>query len=210
MKKNSPITTICLLLFLFTFLPASAYAFGGGPGPTNTPQNTNTGAGTSVQYRSQSSVTTNVGNPPSSGGSGQPATSDTCANSPFYRRYLFDFAHNTVFSPKNFGDPICDYTMSGLATLIHQHDDAHFYCWYNVVVAGESGYDPNVEQLNDPYDPAHAWGNFQMGRGKNGADDHGDVDWQTQFLNALHHNNAQGNTFDYWSTAMRDPVHCHP
>src|SRR5438034_5024010 len=99
--KGSTYFSIVVILSLFTasvFIP-KAYA---------------------QQYRSEAKTSTNVGNPPISGGSkGLPPTNNTCPNSPFHKYYLIDFQKNTVFSPKNFGDPICDYTRTGLAALIH-------------------------------------------------------------------------------------------
>ncbi len=177
-----------------------------------------------TQYQSEATATIPVGNPPATSGTGaskgHPATSTICPKTSdralqlIRDRYLFDFANNSVFSPKNFGDPICDYTLNGLAAVIDAQDHKHFHCWYDVIVKNESAYDPNIEQLYDPYDPAHAWGNFQMGRGKNDGPhdhfDHGDVDWQTQVVNAVGYNAKLGNSFAYWSTRRFGRTICVP
>lgn len=160
-----------------------------------------------AEYRTESPVSTDIGNPPAN--SLINASNNTCPNSPFKDMYAYDFANNNVFSPKNFGDPDCTYTKNKLAARIQQLDPKYAYCWFNVIVKNESSYDPNREQLNDVLDANHAWGNFQMGRGKNGKLDHGDVDYNSQVYNAITYKNTVINgSFKYWSSRQYDPVHC--
>lgn len=103
----------------------------------------------------------------------------------------------------NFGDPLCDFTKNGLYTELQQIDPANAEIWFNVVVPCESSYNPNALQPPaQAVDPAGAWGLFQMGRGKNGTYDHGDVVWGMQASNAVNYNNKVINgNWRYWACA---------
>jgi hypothetical protein len=106
---------------------------------------------------------------------------------------------------QNFGDPQCNFTKNLLFTLLQNIDPAHALIWFIEVIPCESGYDPNA--LQDPsqaVDKAGAWGLFQMGRGKNGIYDHGDVQWFQQAENAVMYNNNlfhNGVGWHYWACA---------
>lgn len=103
----------------------------------------------------------------------------------------------------NFGDPVCDFTKNGLFTLLQQLDPANASFWFNTVVTCESGYNPNaIQNPAIAVDPAGAWGLFQMGRGRNGQFDHGDVPWREQARNAVTYNNNLFNLhlgWHYWA-----------
>jgi len=112
----------------------------------------------------------------------------------------------------NFGDPNCDFSKNGLYGLLKNLDPANADYWFNTIVPCESGYNPNAWLTGDPNaavhspDPAGAWGLFQMGRGKNGQYDHGDVIWQEpipsllgQAFNALEYNKLISGSFAYWA-----------
>ncbi len=103
----------------------------------------------------------------------------------------------------NFGDPNCNYTEKDAYQALQQLDPANADYWYNTVIPCESSYNPNAynndleQQKNDP---AGAWGLTQMGRGKNGANDHGDVEWRQQLANSVDRQH-QLNNWKYWGCA---------
>jgi hypothetical protein len=102
----------------------------------------------------------------------------------------------------NFGDPACDFSKDKLFTLLKQLAPADADIWFNQVAPCESSYNPNA--LQDPavaVDGAGAWGLFQMGRGKNGPLDHGDVVWGLQAQNAIGYNAKLGGSWRYWACA---------
>jgi hypothetical protein len=106
---------------------------------------------------------------------------------------------------KNFGDPNCDFTKDAFYNLLKQYDPANADYWFTVVVPCESpGYDPNLYYrcgaAGCTPDPAGAWGLFQMGRGRNGEYDHGDVAWPQQTLNATTYRKNAGK-WNYWACA---------
>lgn len=101
----------------------------------------------------------------------------------------------------NFGDPLCDFSKDKLTRLLQNLDSDNWKFWYYKIVPCESGYNPNAYNGN-AVDPAGAWGLFQMGRGRNGQFDHGDVPWKEQSYNAVQYNKLIGETFAYWACAQ--------
>jgi uncharacterized repeat protein (TIGR01451 family) len=107
----------------------------------------------------------------------------------------------------NFGDPKCDFNKDALYQILQQLDPTNATYWFTKVARCESNYSPNA--YADPIavgtpDPIGAWGLFQMGRGKNGEFDHGDVIWQLQTSNAVNYNNnisKIGLAWRYWQCA---------
>jgi len=100
----------------------------------------------------------------------------------------------------NFGDPTCTFSKDQLYSLLQQYDAQLAKHWFHVVVPCESGYNPNAYN-NAAVDSAGAWGLFQMGRGKNGPNDHGDVNWEQQASNAVFYNKMlinKGLNGRYW------------
>lgn len=107
----------------------------------------------------------------------------------------------------NFGDPACAYTKDDLYKLLKREDPVNADYWFNTVVKCESGYNPNAygdhSAIGTP-DAAGAWGLYQMGRGKNGKYDHGDVEWEEQTINAIQYNQvliANRLGWRYWQCA---------
>ncbi|HWY78940.1 MAG TPA: hypothetical protein VNW29_01140 [Candidatus Sulfotelmatobacter sp.] len=104
----------------------------------------------------------------------------------------------------NFGDPSCNFTKNDLYTLLKQQDPANASRWFNTVVPCESGYNPNAyaSPATGTPDKGGAWGLFQMGQGKNGKYDHGDVDWHLQSSNSVTYNKSVINgNWRYWACA---------
>ncbi|OGD94879.1 hypothetical protein A3F02_03610 [Candidatus Curtissbacteria bacterium RIFCSPHIGHO2_12_FULL_38_9b] len=118
----------------------------------------------------------------------------------------------------NFGDPNCDFSKDKLHRLLKTLDPLYADYWYGRIIVCESGFNPNNWLTGDPNadwhspDPAGAWGLLQMGRGKNGQYDHGDVVWKRpeapsmegQVYNAVQYNKwliSLGMPFAYWSTS---------
>jgi hypothetical protein len=104
----------------------------------------------------------------------------------------------------NFGDPSCNFTKDSLYAALQQQDPVNADYWFFTVVKCESSYDPTI--WADPItvgtpDAEGAWGLFQMGRGKNGQYDHGDVAWQLQTSNAINYNNNLARKWRYWQCA---------
>ncbi|MBI2007395.1 MAG: hypothetical protein HYS83_01715 [Candidatus Blackburnbacteria bacterium] len=108
----------------------------------------------------------------------------------------------------NFGDPSCIFKKDDLYTLLKQQDSTNADYWFYQVVRCESGYNPN--SWRDPNitpktpDPAGAWGLYQMGRGRNGQYDHGDVPWQQQTTNAVNYSKGIISIGAYWACARED------
>ncbi len=112
---------------------------------------------------------------------------------------------------KNFGDPSCTLDevkeRDNLYALLKQKDAANADKWFFTIISCESGYNPNA--WADPIavgtpDSGGAWGLFQMGQGKNGEYDHGDVAWGNQVTNAINYNNSLQSinlSFHYWECA---------
>ncbi len=112
---------------------------------------------------------------------------------------------------QNFGDPNCALTTvsdrNKIYTLLKEQDPAHADIWFFNVIPCESSYNPDTyasqASIGTP-DPAGAWGLFQMGRGRNGQYDHGDVAWEKQVSNAVNYNNnliQNGAAWRYWQCA---------
>ncbi len=104
----------------------------------------------------------------------------------------------------NFGDPKCDFKKDDLYQMLKQLDPSNADIWFLEVARCESNYSPNA--YADPIavgtpDSAGAWGLFQMGRGKNGDLDHGDVIWQLQASNAVNYSIKIPNKWGYWQCA---------
>jgi hypothetical protein len=122
-------------------------------------------------------------------GAGSPPTNNSCGGK-----------YNIASTPigANFGDPECNFTKDDLYKLLEQLDPQNANKWYFKIVPCESGYNPNAYN-GTAVDPAGAYGLYQMGAGKNGQYDHGDVDWATQTSNAVTYNkDLIGGTFAYW------------
>lgn len=102
----------------------------------------------------------------------------------------------------NFGDPGCNFSKDELYTQLKELDPANADFWFYTIIRCESNYDPNNFNPN-AIDSAGAWGLFQMGRGKNGQYDHGDVNWTLQTSNAVNYNNKNlrpiGLQWAYWA-----------
>lgn len=108
----------------------------------------------------------------------------------------------------NFGDPQCNMDKDQLYTLLQQNDPTNARFWFTQVIPCESSYNPNT--WRDPNlepktpDPAGAWGLFQMGRGRNGPSDRGDVEWQDQTINAIAYSKKISSLGAYWACARVD------
>jgi hypothetical protein len=123
-----------------------------------------------------------------------PATTDTCSG-----KYKL-----TNPRGQNFGDPQCNFDKNTLYTQLKQSDAANADIWFNEVVPCESAYNPNAyaPPTTGTPDAGGAWGLFQMGQGKNGQSDHGDVVWGMQAANAVNYNtNVIGGNWRYWACA---------
>ncbi len=111
---------------------------------------------------------------------------------------------NSINNPLgNFGDPSCSYTEKLAYQRLQQLDPTNADYWYNTVIPCESSYSPNAynnASIQQQIDPAGAWGLTQMGRGKNGPNDHGDVDWTQQLSNSVDRQH-QLNNWKYWGCA---------
>ena len=129
-------------------------------------------------------------------GSGQPTAGQPKANCDT-SKYAADIQKNPL--KKNFGDPNCDFTKDELFKLLKQIDPGNANKWFNTIVPCESTYNPNTyAPFSNSPDPAGTWGLYQMGRGRNGQYDHGDVEWKIQTSNAVNYNKKIGGTFAYW------------
>ncbi len=108
----------------------------------------------------------------------------------------------------NFGDPACTFTKDKLYSLLKQHDSQNADYWFYTVIPCESpGYNANLYYRCGPAgctpDPSGAWGLFQMGRGRNGQYDHGDVAWPRQVTNATtYRQNIGWGGWRYWACAQ--------
>lgn len=130
----------------------------------------------------------------------QEPNNNTCGNSGYSRYMQINPTH------KNFGDPSCNMSKDKLYAIIKQLDPDNVDRWFFVVVPGESGYNPNAyapPSTGTP-DAGGAWGLFQMGQGKNGDYDHGNVDWIKQTFNAINYRKITINgSWRYWATARQ-------
>ncbi|MCL4387339.1 hypothetical protein M1307_03010 [Patescibacteria group bacterium] len=124
------------------------------------------------------------------GGGGEPPSNNTCNN-----KYTFNNPMG-----KNYGDPVCSFNKDLLYLTLKEQDPKYADDWYFNIVRCESSYNPNAFFAGSP-DAAGAWGLFQMGRGKNGKYDHGDVAWQDQITNAISYNKMINQSFRYWECA---------
>jgi len=111
----------------------------------------------------------------------------------------------TLNNPRgmNFGDPNCDFKKEDLSAYLQKIDPANASNWYSVIAICESGYNPNAyaSPATGTPDAGGAWGLFQMGQGKNGQYDHGDVYWRTQADGAVNYRNKVINgSWAYWGT----------
>jgi hypothetical protein len=108
---------------------------------------------------------------------------------------------------KNFGDPNCNFTKDKLYSWLKTQDAANADYWFYTVIPCEApGYNPNTYYrcgaAGCTPDPAGAWGLFQMGRGRNGPYDHGDVNWPAQVINATtYRRNLGWYGWTYWACA---------
>lgn len=134
-----------------------------------------------------------------------PSTSNACQS-----KYASVIAKNP--DKANFGDPKCNFSKDDLYKALKQQDPANADFWYFKVVPCESSYNPNeyyrctANGNNCTPDPDGAWGLFQMGRGKNGNFDHGDVIWPEQISNAVNYNKTKLqperlSIGEYWACA---------
>ncbi len=73
----------------------------------------------------------------------------------------------------NFGDSSCNFSFEGLSGAIQKQDPSNLSNWLSII-ALESYTGPNAYNAA-AIDPQGAWGLVQMGRGRNGQYDHGDV-----------------------------------
>lgn len=125
----------------------------------------------------------------SGSGAGSSPSNDSCGGK-------YDLASTPIGA--NFGDPDCDFTKDNLYALLKQLDSNNADLWYFKIVPCESGYNPNAYN-GAAVDAAGAYGLYQMGKGKNGQYDHGDVGWATQTSNAITYNrDLIGGSFAYW------------
>lgn len=115
-----------------------------------------------------------------------PPNSDDCAG-----KYTSQFKSNPNSNNKNFGDPTCTYSDDDLYAYLTILDPDQAPFWW-LLVDCESTYRPNIVNISAE-DKAGAWGLFQMGRGKNGLLDHGDVLWIKQISNAIDYKNSLEN-----------------
>ncbi len=111
------------------------------------------------------------------------------------------------YSGSNYGDPNCDFTKNGLASLIKNLDSTNYDIWFNTVARGESQYNPNA-YLKNSASGFGAYGLFQMNpKGKSSQYDVGNVNWQLQTSNAINYNNLvlkpKGQLWHYWATACQ-------
>lgn len=126
----------------------------------------------------------------SGSGAGAAPTNNACGGK-------YDIASNPIGA--NFGDPGCNFTKDDLYELLKTLDSKNADKWYFSIVPCESGYNPNAYN-GAAVDAAGAYGLYQMGRGKNGQLDHGDVEWSTQTSNAVKYNkDLIGESFAYWA-----------
>lgn len=147
---------------------------------------------------------------PINSGGDTPANSETCDG-----YYSLNNPYNADGSGANFGDPTCSLLVGikpsdkdKLYTLLKQLDPQYADQWFvNIIPCEAPGYNPNTyashESIGTP-DPVGAWGLFQMGRGRNGEYDHGDVDWRKQTSNAINYNKyleSIGRKWEYWACA---------
>ena len=146
----------------------------------------------------------------SSGSSGSnppadhPGTDNDCSGKYTTGQYPTQYFAETG----NFVDPNCDYSESQLLDRLRSLDPDNADYWFYRVVSCESRYNPNAFRHHieagepDTPDPAGAWGLFQMGRGKNGSYDRGDVPWGEQIQNAVKYkDDVNGGSFSYWGCA---------
>lgn len=173
------------LVWRFTNLPANAPAkitFSITPNGTNT------------WVVNQASIRYSRKSAPQTTDSGFPPTQDNCGGKYSLKNPL-----------GNFGDPECGFQKDDLLILLEQQDPKNALFWFYNVVRCESGYNPN--SWRDPNitpktpDPAGAWGLYQMGRGRNGPYDRGDVPWQQQTINAVTYARGIPSIGAYWACA---------
>lgn len=125
------------------------------------------------------------------GSGGGPPNTNTCSG-----KYKLD---NPI--GQNYGDPSCTFTKDDLYLMLKEKDPEFADDWFFNIIRCESSYNPNAFFGGSP-DSAGAWGLYQMGRGKNGEFDHGDVVWQDQTINAITYNNRNiHKSFRYWACA---------
>lgn len=140
-------------------------------------------------------------------------SSNTTTNNPEPNDNTCNNHYNLNKNPlhKNFGDPNCEFVINPAAakdkllTLLKQKqlDPEHAELWSQFPRI-ESSYNPNAwaSPATGTPDSVGAWGLFQMGRGKNGQYDHGDVFWQNQTINAVSHiRHGNFNSCDYFQAA---------
>jgi hypothetical protein len=154
-------------------------------------------------------------------GSGSDTSGGTGSGTPDATGYLAPSIDNCggkykFTSPlaKNFGDPSCSFNKDQAYTLLKQDDPTNADTWFNKIMPCESGYNPNAyagPQTGTP-DARGAWGLVQMGSasppgspppatGKNGPNDRGDVNWQTQIANATTYGKKISSLGAYWACA---------
>jgi uncharacterized repeat protein (TIGR01451 family) len=144
-------------------------------------------------------------------GSGSGPNQETCNG-----YYILDNPYNDDGSGVNFGDPDCTLLaerspadLDKLYDLLKELDPVYADEWFNIIIPCEAPeYNANTYYrtgaAGDTPDIAGAWGLYQMGRGKNGEFDHGDVDWRKQTTNAINYNKmleGLGYKWEYWACA---------
>ncbi len=132
----------------------------------------------------------------STGGENVPPTYSDCGNS----SYAMQMEKNPDKS--NFGDPECNFNEAVLYETLKKEDPLNADFWYKCALL-ESSYIPvaYAPPSTGTPDSGGAWGLYQMGRGKNGPTDHGDVNWPNQIVNAVGHSRLTNSFKDYWQCA---------
>lgn len=158
-------------------------------------------------------------NPTGGGATNIPPSTDTCQGKLPTDLPFSSYAYYLGILPKhqNFGDPKCDFTLSGLTTAINTYEtnSERQKCYYFIIARYESDYNANA-YLAASTSGLGAYGLFQMNPGSAGRQstyDVGDVYWGLQTQNAIKHNQLSGNDYSYWDprTLAHDTQGwCHP
>lgn len=132
----------------------------------------------------------------STGGGNVPPSYTDCGNS--------SYAQHIEKNPdkSNFGDPECNFDEAKLFEALKKEDPSNADFWYKCALL-EASYIPvaYAPPSTGTPDAGGAWGLYQMGRGKNGPTDHGDVNWPNQITNAIGHSKLTSSFKEYWQCA---------